>query len=684
MRCQNLEGFIKIALFFAPFLKAGDKKPSIEIFINPEGCEHITRYWDEDGSERWTSTMIKNLNVITIPDHNGKLISQSSYTYSCHNQCWINPEGKKTLYNRLGSPAGYRPNHAIECIMQFQEKCNERKRQQAEDRECAKWDDQLKIVPPEPKGLNSWIRRHVAEAYIFYRTGEQTGRCSACGSDVPIKNKIKHNAETVCPHCKREAVYKNINIMSKCLTSVHQPIQVIQQSGDSLILRAYDCWNRYINRNIDNPVILSREYARKIYQAGQAISRWTYGDYKNKTKRWLPARYNAIFGGPIYPQTRITLLRSGLPMLIKNHVSVCIDDYLELESQYSVIESLTKIGLHKLVKWITNGSYRYKYGSAIDLTKTSAVEALKIDKARLKRLVAMNGGIVALTWLQYEKNADTWYPDKIIKEFDEAEIDYRKLVYIEKFYGYKQHSVVPIHNYLKKQQVICGETLKETFQTYSDYLSMAEQNKCRMDLEQIIKPKDLKAAHDFQVKLSKQEEIAKQAKEINKRFKKLEKNIKDLAKYEYSDGTYQIVAPRSTEDIIVEGLTLEHCIHRCDFYFERICTKESFILFLRKTEHPDSPWYTLEVEPGGNIRQKRTTGDRQNDDLKKALPFLKKWQKKVVASMDAKEKKLALISDQKRQENYADIRKQNKKVWHGIHQGELLADVLEADFVAAM
>ena len=96
------------------------------------------------------------------------------------------------------------------------------------------------------------------------------------------------------------------------------------------------------------------------------------------------------------------------------------------------------------------------------------------------------------------------------------------------------------------------------------------------------------------------------------------------------------------------------------------------------------PWYTLEVEPSGNIRQKRTTGDNQNPDFDKALGFLKKWQKFFKKQLTEEEKELGKKADKLRKENYAELRKNGNKVWHGKLAGQLLADVLEADFMEAI
>ena len=61
-------------------------------------------------------------------------------------------------------------------------------------------------------------------------------------------------------------------------------------------------------------------------------------------------------------------------------------------------------------------------------------------------------------------------------------------------------------------------------------------------------------------------------------------------------------------------------------YFDRINSQESYTLFLRKTKQQDQPYYTLEVEPGGVIWQKRTEYDRQKKDIGEASEFLRKWQ----------------------------------------------------------
>lgn len=167
-----------------------------------------------------------------------------------------------------------------------------------------------------------------------------------------------------------------------------------------------------------------------------------------------------------------------------------------------------------------------------------------------------------------------------------------------------------------------------------------------------------------------------------KRFPELNDVLKTLKeKYEYQDDTYAIIAPDDVTDIIHEGNTLHHCINKTDTYFERIEKKESFLLFLRKANDLETPYYTLEVEPGGTIRQKRTEYDRQNKDLEKASIFLKQWQHVIRKRLEQTDHVLAGKSRLLRMQEIRKLREDQVAIHHGIYQGELLADILEADLM---
>ena len=52
--------------------------------------------------------------------------------------------------------------------------------------------------------------------------------------------------------------------------------------------------------------------------------------------------------------------------------------------------------------------------------------------------------------------------------------------------------------------------------------------------------------------------------------------------------------------------------------------------------------------------------------------------------MNDEEKEQGKAADKKRKEEYKKLREEQKKVWRGKLAGQLLADVLEADFMQAI
>lgn len=304
-------------------------------------------------------------------------------------------------------------------------------------------------------------------------------------------------------------------------------------------------------------------------------------------------------------------------------------------------------------------------------------KALGIDKARMKRLRENKGGKMFLEWLRHEKELNTILPDDVIRYFSGEGISPDDLQEMK-----KRMSERKICNYLKRQSALSGRRAKELISTWEDYIHMASRIGMDTKTELVYKPKDLKKAHDDAVAISGGADVARRAGEIAEKFPDIEKIYREIReKYQYREKKYSIIVPERIEDIIREGKILGHCLHSSDRYFERIQTRESYIVFLRYTEEPDRPYYTLEIEPGGTARQKRTVGDNQNADLEEAKDFIRRWQKEVKKRLTKEDEELAGISRRLRIEEFKELREEKKKVWHGKLAGKLLADVLEADLM---
>ena len=226
--------------------------------------------------------------------------------------------------------------------------------------------------------------------------------------------------------------------------------------------------------------------------------------------------------------------------------------------------------------------------------------------------------------------------------------------------------------------------MRELLGTWEDYLSMVAYLKMPMDQDMVLRPRDLLLAHREVLSKCGGKEKGLRVVEIANKFPRVEAVLASIKeKYEYVGKTFSIVVPEKIEQIIEEGQALKHCLDSSDRYFERIANQESYIVFLRRTKAMEQPYYTLEIEPDGTTRQKRTVGDNQNNDYHRAEKFLKKWQAAIRPRLSQEDFERQEISRQLRMYELESLRNDKVTVHGGIHAGELLADILEADLMEA-
>lgn len=149
-------------------------------------------------------------------------------------------------------------------------------------------------------------------------------------------------------------------------------------------------------------------------------------------------------------------------------------------------------------------------------------------------------------------------------------------------------------------------------------------------------------------------------------------------KYDYADGTYAVVVPESAQDLLHEGDALHHCINWTDHYYEWIVKRESYILFIRKIDQLSVPYYTVEAEPDGTVRQIRTEYNRQKEDFEDISEFMKKWQREIARRLTKSDREKSAASRKFRKQEYEQLRKEQVWIGQGIYEGQLLADILEA------
>lgn len=667
MRCQVLGGILKTSFFLAENMRLGCKKPAYELFINKETGEFVT--WDVR-AEKWRGAKV---DMLDWPE------------YTWHSGRYINYEGYRNVKTYLGTKSG-----GYGGILEWQQSVRKEELRERYRRETEPWDMKMDQVPPLPKDWGHWVdKTAITQNFIFYeyqKRGVKEGYCTWCERVVPVKSP-KHNQYGVCRRCGRRVQYKAKGKAGNFSTRT-ETAYLVQRCEGGIVVRMFRCSRAYSKAEYENPDRSFFESRRVFFDEQLCNDAYYFGLYKNDHVRWIKSAHSGYvdyinyreYEGMTYRRTLSSLAqkelkKTGLKELVNCGEKVDVEKYLLECRRHTVYERLAKAGLGLLV---VEDMKEYKRRRKLEgIRGNDLAKALGIDKARMKRLRNNKGRYLFLKWLQYEKSVDTIFPDEVIGYFSKQKIGPSDLDEMRKVMAERK-----ICNYLKKQSKISGRSAKELIHTWEDYICIARRIGMDISKELFYKPRNLKKAHDDAVSMCGGADIAKRAGEIAGKFPDIDEICGEIReKYEYKEKKYSIVVPEKIEDIIREGQLLGHCLHSSDRYFERIHIRESYIVFLRRTEETDKPYYTLEIEPDGSARQKRTAGDNLNADFDEAKNFIKRWQQEIQSRLTKEDERLAGISRRLRAEEFSELRDEKKKVWNGKLAGKLLADVLEADLM---
>ena len=265
---------------------------------------------------------------------------------------------------------------------------------------------------------------------------------------------------------------------------------------------------------------------------------YVYASYKNKYMRWIKGDFRDYYSsrGKVYPRNlRLLPNYDTFRRVYEKEQDISLSKWAITVRRGTIYERLINAGFMRLFSETFRDSY-YFYDE-IKSGETALHKNLKLDKMRLKRLKAMDGGIRELGWLQAEKAEDTVWPDEMIKRFSDAGYDTYSFKFAPDCMKYPQ-----IWEYLKKQYCQHGYTWDYTLACWRDYLDMAKKLHIPLDVERNYKPKDVRIAHNEARDILQGKDIAEEAKKLDRKWRKLKKVYPKLKKYEYADKSYQIIA----------------------------------------------------------------------------------------------------------------------------------------------
>lgn len=546
-------------------------------------------------------------------------------------------------------------------------------------------DDWLADLPELPKDIGEFVDNVVFGGlhYAFGKKGENSYHCSACATKIEADG-WKHGKFYECPTC---------GVKVKC----HKKADKITVYERLTVVQSYHDKKREIC-SIKREMYVSKAFApdgeRKKINDGSLIVLPLDGSladandvYYRESGQWSDKNHTMFAHGRSYCYPELSALdgtaydrvsmeaaaRKGWKLHYNNMMRYCYDEprmeYLVKGNFFGLVDDIT---MNLRNPGLMQGN--------------NAKDVLGIDGQGIARLRDKQGGVTYLQWLRSAFMCGFKIPEKAIEYFCKKDITPTDVAEPLKYASPEQ-----IANYIEKQRKLIQETQKYkcsvdyVYRTWRDTLQLSGKFKLAGNKANVF-PKDLKERHAELVALQNLEREREKAQEREERFPKVTPICNEIRSlYEWDNAEYAVLVPHCVDDIVKEGCLLRHCVGTPDHegryrYLERIQDNESYIMFLRKKSDIDAPWYTMEVEPGGAVRQLRTTGDDEGKDRSEAKAALSHWRREVSKRIGQAEREAAEVSREKRLREFEELRRNGNIIRNGKLAGKLLVEVLEADF----
>lgn len=168
---------------------------------------------------------------------------------------------------------------------------------------------------------------------------------------------------------------------------------------------------------------------------------------------------------------------------------------------------------------------------------------------------------------------------------------------------------------------------EDVFKIFSDTLNLFKQisnaNRPDIDLYACKDVNELHRYHNMLIEINITDKEARD-KEEQERLNKLAAKLYDQRKekFEYADDNFSIVVPKEMNKITKEGVYLHHCVGG---YISRVAEGRTNILFLRKNEEIDIPFFTIEVNNHNEVIQIHGLYNRWLGNEPDAVKFVIDW-----------------------------------------------------------
>lgn len=591
------------------------------------------------------------------------------------------PEEKKELIRKLLKAKGKweLEMYIADLIERRETEYNQEMAERKEDNRQARVRAVMDRVPEIPEDLAEWIdqRKTGGQEYMF--KNQETGLygCSACGNAFEEKKIKARSGELICcPQCKKtvKVVKRRKSISLRTRFALIQPIDreisvaryfealIFCDGGRKSIRMEESVRFVLFKRNEKMNFDLYYNQYRSGYRHLPAEKREQFDNKGNPANRRMRKGY--LYDAGIREAFQNTVCQGWSEVFTQTASAGAELDYNRLmcvrrgKELIQVTELLLKGRFYRMLADVSENISMWdgKYYGRLNLQGDSMKDVFGLsDQQRINRIRDRDGGERMLRWMQWSEKNRKHIKDHVLDWMLKYKIDPEKAAWMkyltpEQFMNYMER---------QKKESYQGKSMGAIITQYEDYMDVCRKLHRNLSDEMVRRPRELKRRHGEAVEEYRARKDELVAEEYSEKFKEAENVLQSVrAKLEYEGERYIIRVPQRIVDIVREGRALHHCAGATDRYFDRIKQQETYICFLRRKEEPEKPYYTIEVEPGGTIRQHRGMYDEE-PEIEQVKPFLREWQQVIRRRMKKQDHDLAAVSRVKREENLEELREKN-------------------------
>ena len=299
--------------------------------------------------------------------------------------------------------------------------------------------------------------------------------------------------------------------------------------------------------------------------------------------------------------------------------------YIRYQSMYPIIEQLCKRGFVGTLEDEIHHRVNHERTLTLDLSQRKVADAVGLPERLIK--IYLKG---ADYHSRLESFKDLFRLDPNVREED---IEWLALHGVQSsqvadIMHESQMSIMRLCEYLEHVRINQCFEPKDAISDWRDYLHAAKTIEVDLTDNKARYPSSLKREHDRAVAKQKLVLDAKKDEFFQAETERYGKM------YSYKTDEYMIIPPKDMKDLFEEGRKLNHCVGS---YSDRIVEGKSCIMFIRKTEEPDKPYFTIEINQSNSyVVQLRANSNRciNHSTEKELVKFLKEWSKKKSVALN--------------------------------------------------